>query len=109
MNRRGFLLAAPALLALPELIVPKRTFFLPPVGGWPDLTDRSFFYEVCDVVHTTVYRTYRTSVDFAWRADDFTTMTYQSRSDVPIVVNGFLLKPFEKVIFESRQNGWIRV
>ena len=37
MNRRGFLatlgLAAGAL-AIPELWTPKRTFFLPPRGGW---------------------------------------------------------------------------
>jgi hypothetical protein len=34
MNRRNFLgLLAPALI-LPELLVPKRTFFLPPKGGW---------------------------------------------------------------------------
>lgn len=38
MNRRKFLgliaAAAPAALILPELILPKRSFFLPPVGGW---------------------------------------------------------------------------
>lgn len=35
MNRRGFLtLAAPAVLILPELLIPKRSFFLPPMGGW---------------------------------------------------------------------------
>lgn len=37
MNRRGFLglvaAAVPALI-LPELLLPKRTFFLPPAGGW---------------------------------------------------------------------------
>lgn len=39
MNRRGFLsLLAPAaaLIVAPELLLPKRTFFLPPVGGWRD-------------------------------------------------------------------------
>lgn len=39
MNRRGFLsLLAPAaaLIVAPELLLPKRTFFLPPVGGWGD-------------------------------------------------------------------------
>jgi hypothetical protein len=38
MNRRGFLsLLAPAAAALvaPELLVPKRSIFLPPSGGWP--------------------------------------------------------------------------
>lgn len=45
MNRRSFvgLLAAtlPAALIVPELWVPKRTFFLPPAGGWahPSLTE----------------------------------------------------------------------
>lgn len=37
ITRRGFLsLLAPAaaLIAAPELLLPKRTFFLPPVGGW---------------------------------------------------------------------------
>lgn len=37
MNRRGFLsLIAPAaaLIVAPELFIPKRTFFLPPAGGW---------------------------------------------------------------------------
>jgi hypothetical protein len=37
MNRRGFLrLLAPAaaLIAAPELLLPRRTFFLPPAGGW---------------------------------------------------------------------------
>ena len=37
MNRRRFLqiLTAPAGLAAAELIVPHRTIFLPPRGGWP--------------------------------------------------------------------------
>jgi hypothetical protein len=37
MNRRGFLsvlAGAAAAIIVPELLVPKRTFFLPPVGGW---------------------------------------------------------------------------
>lgn len=37
MNRRGFLTlagTAAAALAIPELWIPKRTFFLPPRGGW---------------------------------------------------------------------------
>lgn len=37
MNRRSFLsLIAPAaaLIVAPELLLPKRTFFLPPAGGW---------------------------------------------------------------------------
>ena len=37
MNRRGFLAAlglTGAGLAVPELWIPKRTFFLPPRGGW---------------------------------------------------------------------------
>lgn len=37
MNRRGFLTllaGAAAIAAVPELFVPKRTFFLPPAGGW---------------------------------------------------------------------------
>jgi hypothetical protein len=33
MNRRGFLSLLP-VLAVPVLLVPKRTFFLPPAGGW---------------------------------------------------------------------------
>jgi hypothetical protein len=40
MNRRGFLsLLAPAvaLVIAPELLLPKRTFFLPPAGGWTTL------------------------------------------------------------------------
>jgi hypothetical protein len=33
--RRGFLaLLAPAL-AVPALLIPRRSFFLPPMGGWP--------------------------------------------------------------------------
>ncbi|MDP9089176.1 MAG: hypothetical protein M3O26_10615 [Pseudomonadota bacterium] len=40
MNRRKFLaltaLASSGALILPELIVPKRTFFLPPAAGWTD-------------------------------------------------------------------------
>lgn len=38
MNRRGFLAAllpAAAALVLPELLVPRRSFFLPPATGWP--------------------------------------------------------------------------
>lgn len=41
MNRRGFLsLLAPAaaLIVAPELLLPKRTFFLPPAGGWGHYT-----------------------------------------------------------------------
>lgn len=37
MNRRGFLAAlglAAGAVAAPELLVPRRTFFLPPKGGW---------------------------------------------------------------------------
>jgi hypothetical protein len=37
MNRRqllGLLVAAPVALIVPELIVPERKIFLPPVGGW---------------------------------------------------------------------------
>lgn len=34
MNRRSFLALLPAALILPELLLPKRTFFLPPSGGW---------------------------------------------------------------------------
>lgn len=37
MNRRGFLsLLAPAaaLIVAPELLIPRKTFFLPPAGGW---------------------------------------------------------------------------
>ena len=34
MNRRDLLLALPAALVLPELVVPRRTWFLPPRGGW---------------------------------------------------------------------------
>ena len=38
MDRRKFLtllgIAAPVALIVPELILPKRTFFLPPAGGW---------------------------------------------------------------------------
>lgn len=30
----GFSAAGAAALLLPELVVPKKTFFLPPVGGW---------------------------------------------------------------------------
>lgn len=42
LTRRQFLAAAlPAALILPELVVPNRTFFLPPAGGWvrPSLAD----------------------------------------------------------------------
>lgn len=45
MNRRNFLTlaaaAVPAALILPELLIPRRTFFMPPAGGWaqPSLTD----------------------------------------------------------------------
>jgi hypothetical protein len=43
MNRRGFLgvlAGAAAAIAVPELLIPKRSFFLPPPGGWrpSDLT-----------------------------------------------------------------------
>jgi hypothetical protein len=37
MNRRNFIslaTTAAGILLLPELLVPKRTFFLPPRGGW---------------------------------------------------------------------------
>jgi hypothetical protein len=37
MNRRNFIslaTTAAGILLLPELLIPKRTFFLPPVGGW---------------------------------------------------------------------------
>lgn len=37
ISRRHFLsIATAAVIVLPELIVPKRTFFLPPQGGWHD-------------------------------------------------------------------------
>lgn len=42
ITRRGFLtLIAPAAGALlvPELLLPKRTFFLPPAGGWCSYSD----------------------------------------------------------------------
>lgn len=45
MKRRAFLgliaAAIPASLILPELLIPKRSFFLPPTGGWaqPSLAD----------------------------------------------------------------------
>jgi hypothetical protein len=38
ISRRGFLqgllAAAPAALIVPELLIPTRTIFLPPAGGW---------------------------------------------------------------------------
>lgn len=34
ISRRRFLFGAAAALILPELLLPKRTFFLPPSGGW---------------------------------------------------------------------------
>lgn len=34
MNRRNFLLTIPAVALGAELLVPKRTIFLPPRGGW---------------------------------------------------------------------------
>lgn len=37
MKRRGFLgvlTGAAAAIAVPELLLPKRTYFLPPAGGW---------------------------------------------------------------------------
>jgi hypothetical protein len=36
----GILAGATAAIAVPELLIPKRTFFLPPLGGWrpTDLT-----------------------------------------------------------------------
>lgn len=37
MNRRGFLgvlAGATTAIVVPELLLPKRTFFLPPAGGW---------------------------------------------------------------------------
>lgn len=34
ISRRHFLSIAAAIIVVPELIVPKRTFFLPPKGGW---------------------------------------------------------------------------
>lgn len=50
MNRRGFLsLIAPAAAALivPQLLVPKRTIFLPPRGGWSEFQE----IRVDDVVY----------------------------------------------------------
>lgn len=45
MKRRDFIQllasAVPAALILPELIVPKRTFFLPPAAGWLPPIERS--------------------------------------------------------------------
>jgi hypothetical protein len=35
MNRRNFIALLTGALAAPVLLAPKRTFFLPPVGGWP--------------------------------------------------------------------------
>jgi hypothetical protein len=38
MNRRkflGFLAAGGAIAAAPALLLPERTIFLPPIGGWP--------------------------------------------------------------------------
>jgi len=37
LNRRGFLkllTPAAAILVAPELLIPRKTFFLPPAGGW---------------------------------------------------------------------------
>lgn len=39
MNRRGFLkflAPAAALIVAPEILIPRKTFFLPPAGGWRD-------------------------------------------------------------------------
>lgn len=38
MKRRAFLglFAAAPVLLLPELIIPRKTFFLPPTGGWKE-------------------------------------------------------------------------
>jgi hypothetical protein len=36
MNRRNFIALLTGALAAPVLLAPKRTFFLPPVGGWPN-------------------------------------------------------------------------
>lgn len=35
MNRRNFVSMLTGALVAPALFMPKRTFFLPPVGGWP--------------------------------------------------------------------------
>lgn len=46
MNRRGFLAAlaagVPAALILPELLLPQRTFFLPPTMGWEIVPDLAY-------------------------------------------------------------------
>lgn len=42
MNRRGFLgfaATAAGLLVVPELLLPRKTFFLPPAGGWREGND----------------------------------------------------------------------
>lgn len=37
MKRRAFLTLLPTAILLPELILPRKTFFLPPLGGWPQV------------------------------------------------------------------------
>lgn len=55
MNRRGFLglvaAAVPALI-LPELLVPKRTFFLPPAGGWAQPSLASMWLDYVNLIRT---------------------------------------------------------
>lgn len=34
INRRSFLTLTPLMLLTPTLLIPKRTYFLPPRGGW---------------------------------------------------------------------------
>lgn len=51
MNRRkflGFLAAAGAAIAVPELLVPKKSFFLPPAGGWKTYDLRNWNFGLDD-------------------------------------------------------------
>lgn len=59
----GILAGAAAAIAVPELLVPKRTFFLPPPGGWPNDMNRYFtspyaWYLKMDAAEAANFRTF---------------------------------------------------
>lgn len=44
ISRRAFVLGAgAAALVLPQMLVPRRTYFLPPVGGWPSVERYTYY------------------------------------------------------------------
>ena len=113
MNRRGFLrglltVGVPAVVApaaLAELLVPKRSIFLPPRGGWDLLMRaRALKREMEEVVFQQMTRMRGDLVDPIYKVDPYKTplLKYQisSFSNIPHMGRGVIYGPVQ--IYDSR-------